>query len=484
MGTESFSWRMQMQIAAIIIHNMSPLSADDLEAIRCECFADDVAIPAADDATHWTRDDAIAYFESGGIAMPLPAVIPPTRHIPCVSDIQNAHSGASYDSGVTQVRLISDHGGSLTGMDGGLIAMSSSWDCRICLWRVNALGGLDPLLCELTHDDPRWVYDVAACGFYGGSLGIISTQTGGMVGEPQHLIRHWSVRRHGPQPADDVKGQCLMLPNVDGLTALGGENAPQFAHQRGVHAVDRRGRHMVTASSDALVVWRLEDAAMAHGLLPFRVAAKAAASMWSQSANTNGIRILRDERSFLPIASYDFFGGVPIFSLAPSGVAVKDVLAFKGTAANDAIELDEPGEQPRLAIATSSRALLYDRRVGTKPCARLALRNVAALATLRGSTPGEPPSLIAASDRNIYVYDVRRIPEEDVPTSAKPPPALATLLPDDEGRGPKGRGPPRWTRLDASAPGIVLAGDERGGVSAWDLMRDVTLESATSTTST
>ena len=59
MGTESFSWRMQMQIAAIIIHNMSPLSADDWRAIRCECFADDVAIPAADDATHWTRDDAI-----------------------------------------------------------------------------------------------------------------------------------------------------------------------------------------------------------------------------------------------------------------------------------------------------------------------------------------------------------------------------------------------------------------------------------------
>ena len=188
---------MQMQSAAGHHHHpqydsMSPLSADDLEAIRCECFADDVAIPAADDATHWTRDDAIAYFESGGIAMPLPAVIPPTRHIPCVSDIQNAHSGGSYNSGVTQVRLISDHGGSLTGTDGGLIAMSSSWDCRICLWRVNALGGLNPLLCELTHDDPRWVYDVAACGFYGGSLGIISTQTGGMVGEPQHLIRHWS----------------------------------------------------------------------------------------------------------------------------------------------------------------------------------------------------------------------------------------------------------------------------------------------------
>ena len=41
-----------------------PLTLAELEAIRDDCFADDLAIPLG--ATKWSRDDAVQYFESGG----------------------------------------------------------------------------------------------------------------------------------------------------------------------------------------------------------------------------------------------------------------------------------------------------------------------------------------------------------------------------------------------------------------------------------
>lgn len=41
-----------------------PLSTSELEELRAECFADDMAIP--DEAMSWTRERATAYFESAG----------------------------------------------------------------------------------------------------------------------------------------------------------------------------------------------------------------------------------------------------------------------------------------------------------------------------------------------------------------------------------------------------------------------------------
>ena len=48
-----------------------------LEAIRAECFAEDVALPEAAVASTWTEDDARAFFESGGQIMPSKAVASP-----------------------------------------------------------------------------------------------------------------------------------------------------------------------------------------------------------------------------------------------------------------------------------------------------------------------------------------------------------------------------------------------------------------------
>jgi len=45
-----------------------PLSLAQLEEIRSECFADDLAVPP--DAESWTREEAEAFFESGGQVRP------------------------------------------------------------------------------------------------------------------------------------------------------------------------------------------------------------------------------------------------------------------------------------------------------------------------------------------------------------------------------------------------------------------------------
>ena len=483
-----------------------PLSLTELEEIRANAFADDIAIPRG--AAYWTEVEALEFFDSGGTAVPKnPANVatgepgaepyqPLFWHSRAESSESLAASAitsveAHKSEQVSRVRVFRDHLGAV-GAPGELLAASGSWDCRVCVWRVGGTDGRaltsPSLLCELNPPDNRWVYDVALCGYLRGgasnrpALGLISTHTGGMVGEPENLIRLWSLRRDARAGADsgeggegsgegggNVAGRIAQKLNVEGSSngpVPRGTFSAGGAHLRGVHGVDCTDTHICTISQDKIVAWEIDRPA-GRGQEVVRVDSL----LSSRSAGSQRVLCLSGGREVVPIGRYDD-GLVPILSLH-TGLATVETLALKGGDATALIEVGGAaataggvgavdGRCFPIVASNANRAFLWDRRAGPQPRSRLALGSIAAFATLPGDAPGAgaPHALLAASGRQVYVFDVRRLPE-DSPAVKRPPAALATLTAASTRRG-------AWTSL-AALGGVVVAGDRDGGCTIWDV---------------
>jgi hypothetical protein len=468
-------------------------------------------VPIPNDATNWTADEAVAFFESGGADVPKGPLLRPAvpikrllvwhNHWLSTSQLEAlavpAHSSvvAHGAEAVTRVRLFHDSDGAVADPD-TLVAISGSWDYRCCLWRVafqrrSPEMGSDPdaivddvtkpeLLCELNPADNRWVYDMAVCGYTAPSPGLppalamISTHTGGMTGEPENLIRLWSLRRDDGGSAA-VTGTLSQKLNVDGASpslssspgnsTAGHVHSTSHVHLRGVHGVDCSGPHIATISQDTLAVWAF-DPARARGQEVRRIP-----SPLGNSSGSQKLLFLAGGRELVPIGDYAANESkLPVLSL-DAGLATVDSLAFRGGHANAVAELAIDGAtdaaRPAALIASNqNRAFVWDRRAGPQPCSRLALPGIAAFATLSGEgAGGGPPALLAASGHEVHIYDIRRLPEES-PTVKKAPPAVATLCAPLERHGARGNS--TWTTL-AAVRGVVVAGDREGCVCVWDV---------------
>lgn len=472
---------------------------------QAAAFADDVPIP--DEATNWTADEAAAFFESGGAETPAPRPAVPIKRLliwynQWLSTSQQetlavpAHSriAAHQAEAVTRVRLFYDSDGAVAD-PGTLLAISGSWDYRCCLWSVAHQGcspemGSDSgavvddvtkpeLLCELNPSDNRWVYDLAVCGYtvpgpgMPPALAMISTHTGGMAGEPENLIRLWSLRRDEGGSAA-VTGNLSQKLNVDGANpspsssagngTAGHVHSTSHVHLRGVHGVDCSSAHIATISQDTLAVWAF-DPARARGQEVKRIP-----SPLGNSSGSQKLLFLAGGRELVPIGDYAASESkLPILNL-DAGLATVDALAMRGGHANAVAELAIDGAtdamRPAALIASNqNRAFIWDRRAGPQPCSRLALPGITAFATLSGEgAGGGPPALLAAAGHNVHIYDIRRLPEES-PAAKKAPAAVATLCaPEHDGM----RGSSSWTTL-AAVRGVVVAGDREGGVCVWDV---------------
>ena len=460
-----------------------------LEELRADCLADDIGIE--DEMLSWSEAEVMAFFESGGVERPFHIVpaqttasnepLPPLIWWKEASQPRSIFSHKvrvkAHSDKISRVRLMHDECGTL-GMP-GLVAVSGSWDYTVRLWRVGGTGPGDesPVkLAELNHTDTRWVYDVATCGRVGDegdSIGVISTHTGGMVGEPQHLIRMWRVTGGAAAGDDAATGACEQLLNVDGATSAGHQNGDgaNFGHLRGVHACDCNGRHAVTMSTDRLLAWSL-DRSTFRGAELARITSPLAAS-----AVPVAVRLMADGRSVLPVGEgivHEATGAtvLPILDLG-AGLTTADVLEFKPKTACDAIELladqrnGAGGDAPagaRIVVAGANRAFLYDRRAGARPCSRLPVQGIKALASLSGAATGVPPVLLASVDRQVLVFDVRRLPE-DTPAAKKAPPALATLA---LAEGASSGEMDSFSTIAAEGRTVVAASHE-GGVAVWDV---------------
>lgn len=403
--------------------------------------------------------------------------------------LAHASVDAHPEQTVTRVRLFHDSDGILD-EPGSLVAISGSWDYRCCLWRVARKGGSHmgsdadagsdevtappELLCELNPSDNRWVYDVGVCGYTSGSgsppsVAMISTHTGGMTGEPENLIRLWSLRRE-KEPGGGVVGTIAQKLNVDGVDVglastgtAGHVHSTSHVHLRGVHGVDCSVSHIATISQDTLCVWAF-DPVGARGREVKRVP-----SPLGGSASSSKVLFLAGGRELVPIGDYSACEGkLPILGL-DAGLAAVDTLAFRGGHANAVAELAIDGgnatQSSTLVASNPNRAFVWDRRAGPQPHSRLALPGIAAFATLSGENAGSgPPALLAAAGRDVHVYDIRKLPEE-APTVKKAPPAIATLRAPDRDDA---RGNSTWTTL-AAMRGVVVAGDRDGGVCVWDV---------------
>ena len=285
-----------------------PLSLSDLQAIAADNFADDLEIPQAA-LTWWSKEDAEQYFSSGGtdmpsrpageagvqkpasstaskIAVPLPPLRPPVWWTtPPTSPAAALRIDDAHAEAISRVQLFYDAEG-VVGAPGEMLAASGSWDYSIRLWRVADASGAAVAsarpLAELHDEAQRWIYGVGWCGVLGDGasaetprrLGLVSTQTGGMMGEPEQLIRLWSARREAVDGDDDttarVHAKVTMLVNTAGADARAAAAMPGnesgvalYTHRRGVHAVDidlASGR-MATVSADCLALWSLDRVA-------------------------------------------------------------------------------------------------------------------------------------------------------------------------------------------------------------------------------
>ena len=511
----------------------------ELEELRTEYFADDLTIEER--MTAWTLEQAAYYFENAeeppeAAAAGVPAA-PTSRHheqptrTPAlraplwwsadstVSVSSCSHTADAHADKISAVELLYDSEG-VVANPGEIIAASSSWDFGIRLWRVAdhdigaVFSGPAELLGELREKEQgRWVYDIAWCGLLGGGdgggsagpgsrtggaqqssqrrLGLVSTQTGGMVGEPDQLIRLWGVARadvpSSPTAPAAVRGRCEMLVNVEGAKGGASERLEDpskrgFVHHRGVHAVACCGVHMATLSSDALGIWTLDRASgrfaeAARGGSPLR-----------QSATPGGLRWLHGGECLVPLGDY-VDGALPIVHVS-NGLTAAETLHFKGTA-NDIVELHEGGAVAAaagqqqggeagtaapaacLVAANANRAFVYDRRAGPQPIARLALQGIAGLAAAAGGAASglAMPALLAAVGSEVRVYDVRRLPEDT--KAAKLPPALATLTSDGVAANAA------LARV-ATMGSVVVAGDHEHGLRVWDIARPGTTSAAAS----
>lgn len=243
---------------------MAQLTVERLTEIAAASFADDLADEAS---VSWSEAEVVAFFESGGAIRPStlptpPAIrpsklpLPPSSTTPLLgrpplwweratseetvlaSSYLDAHARSET---ISRVRLFHDVEGAV-GEPGDFLALSGGWDCVVRVWRVSRLASSEPAeqLCELKHSDARWVYDLDSVGYIRDgaapsappSLGVLASHTGGMVAEPNQLIRLWSVGRH----RDHLAGACTMLVNTEGSTG----DPRGYAHMRGVHALHCR----------------------------------------------------------------------------------------------------------------------------------------------------------------------------------------------------------------------------------------------------
>ena len=285
-----------------------PLTAQELEDIREVAYAEDVDVP--EEALRWTKAEAAAFFESGGMVWPSsssadtlhvpppPLPVMPSRHpwkwrsadaTPML--VGARHEYRAHTTQISKVRLFHDVEG-VVAQPGELLAVSGSWDNAVGMWRICSADGTvlagatdgsggGAGLCN-AFGNSRWVYDVAVGGYMGEvgtrRLAVISTHTGGMVGEPNELICLWGVAKHslGTVPGASAGGArqvggagagavaaCTMFVNTEGSSlenhlATSGRMASShspFAHMRGVHAIDCSATHMVIASEGLLVAW-------------------------------------------------------------------------------------------------------------------------------------------------------------------------------------------------------------------------------------
>lgn len=475
-----------------------PLSLAELQALAADHFADDLDIPES--ATNWTLQEAENYFSSGGSVVPsqpttvdvsdtpgaqLPYRMPiwwTAQTVPSVRPAAFQMPSAHKDT-ISRVQLFCDAAG-IIGAPGEILAASASWDYSIKIWRLADASGAavattQPLAVLHEPRQERWVYSVAWCGILGptmGALGLVSTQTGGMVGEPEHLIRLWSLNREPASGASayltTVQGRLSMLVNTEGASASPSSAQPGGApmahmHRRGVHAVDCdvSSARMATMSTDVLGVWTLDRSTgrvreLARGPYPLKVGSTPA-----------GLRWLRGGTTLVPIGDSADGASVPLVQLRPDGgLAANEFLAFRGTSATDIVEIydghtagahaAESGEPAsRLVAANANRAFVYDRRAGPQPCARLALSGISGLAAVTGAEAGAPPALVVStSGGEVRVYDVRKLPEDT--KLAKLPPALAELTPPRSSSGFNGV---------AALGSLVVASDREFGLSVWDV---------------
>ena len=491
-----------------------PLSTVALEEMAAEFFAEDLEIPA--EATRWSREEAERYFASGGTDLPhvdtssnhalrqpepQPAWWDARDGAPTLNISESSRFDKAHVDTVSRVCLFRDTAGAVTGCPGEVIAASSSWDCSIRLWRVAdasgaATSGAAASLGELRHSLDRWVYSIACCGYLGGAgagVGLVSTHSGGMVGEPEHLIRLWSITKAATATQADpsaaaasasnnrIVGDCVMLVNTEGAlpaatpdpaASASGQQSGQYAHRRGVHALDycNAAKLMATLSTELLVVWSL-NASTGR----FRESARAGSPLTPGSTPT-GVRWLGEGTSLAPLGDF-IDDAIPIFDAEPSGgLRAAQSLEFRGRA-SDLIELAGNGSGGGgngcpVVAANRNRAFVYDRRAGPRPCARLPLPGIHALACMSSASPGAPPALLTAGESGIHVYDVRKLPEDT--KLAKLPSALATLTQPRSTGATGGRRTvgstvePCWTGL-AVLGSIVVASDWGYGLSVWDV---------------
>ncbi len=446
-----------------------PLTLSELQDIQAAELADDVEIDLETMAL-WSKDDAEKYFASGGAEKPAPpkyvseaAAPPPSGSFAWwsaadtpISLAANSRIDAAHTDTLSALSLFADTEGVLAEKPGEVLAATGSWDYSCRIWRL----GDSKKLCELNHSQGRWVYSLACCGYLGtGSsrrVGIVSVHTGGMMGEPEHLIRLWSLDKARDFSDKDVS----MLVNVEGADPTASEAAYEragsklagrkFAHLRGVHAVDCCERHMATISSDLLVAWSLDRdsgrfSEACRTKNPLRV-----------SSNPAGVKWLRGGLSLVAAGEYEEHQ-LPILDL-PSGLKTIEKLHFNAGHSSDVIELadDEPAAPSRIVAAGPNRAWLYDRRAGPEPCGRLALQGITALASTPSGAGGSAPALLAAAGGKIHVYDVRKLPEDT--KQAKVPTSLASLTSTTAGfKGMRVLG------------NLVVASDQGHGLSAWDV---------------
>jgi len=491
--------------------------------IQLECMADDV--PPLDEMHSWSETAVTVYFESGGTtrpAEPAPASVassaapPKPRRRPSMpswlaaeqraasqaaSSIEQAHHSQS----VSCVRLWRDEDGSL-GARGQLLAVSGSWDCAVRVWRVAAgeeageeaagaaVDAGAALATLAVEGAERWVYDVMPVSLSGGGLAVVSAQTGGWAGEPQHLLRLWRVEPGGASRLEmllntegaDERAHAAAARAVGGLGLGGDPSSPlAYCHRRGVHALalaegsSGSAGLLLSGSEELVAAWRV-DSATGRGAEAARAASPLAGTpdgLLATGGAGSRLGSVVCAGRVLPGA------GLPVLDLE-SGLTEACRLGFKADGACCLAELRPPGgHSPLVAAATPNRSLFWDMRssgassetfsrhladtsqtpprrfedtmmsIGA-PCLRLPLPGTRALC----GAEGDPAALLAAAGSAVKVFDIRRLPADD-PAHKKAPAPLARF------------DAPAGGSLECAAAmgGMLVAGDRSGDLHIWCL---------------
>ena len=109
----------------------------------------------------------------------------------------------------------------------------------------------------------RWIYDVAAYTVGEGQLGIASSQSGGMAGEPENLIRLWRLGSR-----DDATLQMRLNTEGADPSTSSAAGPEVFCHRRGVHALEYTqgtalaqwgaGGVLLSSSEDLVAAWAMD----------------------------------------------------------------------------------------------------------------------------------------------------------------------------------------------------------------------------------